>query len=262
MPHDTQVVLIAGTAAAAIAICVYAIRELLRGRLIPLFVTLGGFLVVFYEPLGDILLGAYYPEVHQVTVVHVFGRDMPLFIMLMYAPYIVPFVILFLHLAKRGFTRGVWWMLWVGTLAATAAMEMIVMQFGHPWLYYGHQPLVVADLPLWVSVTNVTFLFAIGAATHTIGRLDRRYHWLIIPAVPILTVAGHASVALPGAIAITGTADHTLLVLGGLGSIAVAVVISYALSLGFCGRASAPAERAVTPDEATAMRREVARTVA
>jgi hypothetical protein len=260
MPHDTQAVLIAGTAAAAVAICLYAIRELWRGDRIPLFLTLGAFLVVLYEPLGDILLGAYYPEVHQVTVVHAFGRDMPLFIMLMYAPYIVPFVLIFMRMAREGFTRRLWWSLWLGLFVATTAMEMIVMQFGHPWLYYGHQPLVIADLPVWVSFTNVTFLFAIAAATYVIAtRLDKRHHWLVLPAVPILTVAGHASVALPGAVALTGTGDHALLVLGGLCSIAVAVVISYGLSLAFCNRPAVPAE---LPADAAERRRWMAPTAA
>ncbi|MFJ9390507.1 hypothetical protein ACIRON_16905 [Nocardioides sp. NPDC101246] len=246
MPQTTQGVLIAVTILATVAMVAWVVwLRQHSGSTAPLFVLVGSLLVVFYEPLGDSLLGAYYPEAGQVTAIHAFGRDMPLFVLLLYPPYFVPFVVAFLELARRGFTVRSWWTLWVVTLVSGGLMEMVLMQFGNPWLYYGRQTLMIFEFPLWVTVTNVTFLFATAVVVRLIvTRLDTRHHWMVIPAVPIMTISGHAAVALPGAATRESSSDLVMLA-GGLGSIAVAVLIGYALSLAYVGRGAPAVEPTV-----------------
>jgi len=234
MPANTQAVLLGVTILSTIVVLAWSLYVWRRKHdVVPLLIAVGSLLVIFYEPLGDSLLGAYYPEQGQITAVHAFGRDMPLFVLLLYPPYFVPFAAAFLALVRKGFTARSWWTLWLVTLVSGAAMEAVLMHFGHPWLYYGQQTLELAGFPCWVAFTNVTFLFATGAVAHLINtRLSARHRWLIAPAVPLMTIAGHAAVALPGAA--TREYDSDLLMLtGGLGSIAVAATISYGLSLGF-----------------------------
>ena len=239
MPSTTQDFLIALTAISTLAISVWAIRAWRRhGTTMPVLVAVGSLLVAFYEPLGDSLLGAYYPEVGQVTALHTFGRDIPLFVLLLYPPYFVPFIVAFCTYAKRGFTARQWWILWISTFAGSAAMELVLMQFGHPWLYHGQQTLVIFGFPLWVTVTNVTFLFLTGAVVHLIvTRLPSGRRWMLVLAVPITTAAGHLVVALPGAAARESEQD-TVMLIGGCASLLLAVAIANALSLAFVSRAT------------------------
>src|SRR5215472_6297709 len=163
MPQTLQAVLIVATALAAAGVLVWAILEIVRNRnYVPLLIAIGTQIAAPYEALGDGLLHAYYPEHGQIGWLRAFGRDLPLFVQLLYLPYVVVFVDRVVRFATtRGFTPRVWWSIWFATLATTGIMEMVVKAFGPAWIYYGNQPLVIFGVPLWVNLTNTTFLCAI-----------------------------------------------------------------------------------------------------
>ena len=219
---------------AAIAVLVLGRTAIRQRDRVPLFVVLGALLCVVYEPIGDTLVLAYYPEKGQITWVTLFGRGIPVFIGLMYLCYIGPFVLLFEHLRGKGFTARSWWTLWVGSVAAIVVIELGVMRIGHAWVYYGPQRTVVADLPIWTPITYVSFLFTIAAGVHALAsRLRQRDQWIIIPAVPAFLAAAHLTTSLPAAVALYSTDDSTMILVGALGSIAVAALLAHGLSLLF-----------------------------
>jgi hypothetical protein len=232
MPEDLQAgLLVVLGAVAAVAVVVQVRTALRRSDPVPVLVLLGALLCVAYEPIGDMMVLAYYPEDGQVTWVSLFGRDIPLFIGLMYLCYIGPFVLLFDHLHRRGLTARIWWSLWAGTAGAIIAIELAVMQIGEAWIYYGPQRTVVADLPIWTVITYVSFLFAIAAGVHGLSRsLRPGDRWLIVPAVPALLAGAHVTTSLPGAAALYSTDDPALILAGALGSMAVAVLLAQGLS--------------------------------
>lgn len=201
---------------------------------VPVLVLLGTLLCVVYEPIGDMLVLAYYPEQGQITWVTLFDRAIPVFIGLMYVCYIGPFVLLFEHLNRRRFTTRSWWSLWAGSAAAIILIELAVMQIGDAWVYYGPQRTVVAGLPVWSPITYVSFLFVIASGVHGLAvRLRRRDHWLIVPAVPALLAAAHVTTSLPAAAALYSTSHSTVILLGALGSMALSALVAHALSLFF-----------------------------
>jgi hypothetical protein len=174
---------------------------------------------------------AYYPERGQVTWVELFGREIPVFIGLMYLCYIGPFVLGFGELRRRGFTSGSWWGLWAASAAAIIVIEIAVMSVDDAWIYYGPQRTVVADLPLWTPITYVSFLFAIAAGVHGLAaRLPLRDRWLVVPAVPTLLAGAHVATSLPAAAALYSTDDATVVLIGALGSIGASVLLAYGLS--------------------------------
>ena len=245
MPDDLQVgLLVVLGVAAAVAVAAQIWVAIRRSTPVPVLVLLGALLCVVYEPIGDMMVLAYYPEDGQVTWVDLFGREIPLFIGLMYLCYIGPFVLLFDELRRRGFTPRVWWSLWAGTALAIIVIEIAVMEIGAAWIYYGPQRTVVADLPVWTPITYVSFLFAIASGVHGLDRFLRPGdRWLIIPAVPALLAGAHVFTSLPGAAALYSTEDPTLILAGALGSIAVAALLSHALSRVFV----TPAREAARP---------------
>jgi hypothetical protein len=235
MPAVTQTVLILvmSTVAACwlVAMVVLARRQ---KSLIPLYITIGGVLSLMYEPLGDWLELAWYPAVDQVTAVQFFGRSVPLFIGLLFVFYFGAVVVALTKLVDSGLTWRKWWIFSGGILLGQTIFEMICLAFGHPWLYYGNQPFVLLNLPLWIMFTCVSFEILGGAGVYAIQNYLRpQYHWLAIPAMPVLFLAGHGASALPGALALHSTDNTALIWLGATGSIAVSVLIVWFVGLVF-----------------------------
>jgi hypothetical protein len=230
MPQMLQAVLIAATAIAGATVFVWAAAEIVRRRnYVPLLVAIGTQLAAPYEALGDGLLHAYYPEAGQIGWLHAFGRDLPLFVQLLYLPYVVVFVDRFVHFARtRGFTTRSWWWTWTATLAATGVMEMAVKAFGPAWIYYGRQPLVIFGVPLWVNLTNTTFLFTIATGVYLIAtRLPARSVWLIAPTTAAGLAAGHFVTALPMGWALDSDAGTPVVYLAVAASTAIALGVAW-----------------------------------
>ena len=241
MPRGLQAALLVLLGVGAVLTVLVVVRTAVRRNdRIPIFVLLGALLCVAYEPIGDMLVLAYYPENGQVTWVTLFGRGIPVFIGLMYICYIAPFVLVFEHLQRRGFTTRSWWSLWSGTAGGIIVIEVAVMRIGRAWVYYGPQRLVFADLPLWTPITYASFLLAIAAGVHGLAARPRRDHWLIIPAVPALLIAAHVTTSLPAAAAIYSSSNPSVILWGALGTIVVSIVLTHALGrffvLGSVGR--------------------------
>ena len=238
MPAGLQRGLVAVLAVAAVMAVVALVRTArARRNPVPVLVLLGALLCVVYEPIGDRMVLAYYPEHGQITWVTLFGRGIPVFIGLMYIAYIGPFVLLFDHLRQRGFTARSWWALWAGSAATIVLIELAVLRIGPAWVYYGPQRTVVGDLPVWTPFTYVAFLFAIAAGVHTLAaRLTGRGRWLIIPAVPTLLAAAHLATSLPGAAVLYHSTDPTVILAGALASAALSALLTWAIGRSFITR--------------------------
>lgn len=239
MPAGLQRGLIAVLAVAAAITVVAVVRTALRERrAVPVLVLVGTLLCVVYEPIGDRMVLAYYPEQGQITWVTLFDRGIPVFIGLMYLAYIPPFFLAFEALRRRGFKIRTWWTLWAGSILAIVLIELTVMRIGRAWVYYGPQRTVIGDLPIWTPFTYVSFLFAIAAGVHTLARrLPPRHHWLIIPAVPTLLAVAHVVTSLPAAIALYNTDDRSLILAGTLASMAMSWSTAWRCSTSMCSLA-------------------------
>jgi hypothetical protein len=240
MPAGPQLALIALTGLGAIAVWVYAILESRRRRdLVPVFVVAGSGLAVWYEALGDAMAKVYYSEQGQLTWVHAFGRDIPVFIGLLYFWYMSLGALWLLRASRHGVPAKRWWRAWGGYLAFAITLEMVVAggtatPAGAPWQYYGHQAFMVFGVPFFTPFTYVSIDVAI--ALGVIGALrvlPRGRQWLLVALVPMLMVAGHAMTALPSALAVNTTDNPILLHLGALGSAAFAVLLAYLAGLVF-----------------------------
>lgn len=246
MPQTLQTVLLIGTAATFAVILAWTIVEARRGRWTPLLVAIGTQIAAPYEALGDILLHVYYPEIDQVGYLTAFGRDLPVMIQLLYLPLIIPFVILFLGELRKGpLSARVWWAMWLGLFLAIDLMEMVVGWFGDAWIYYGDQPLVIWDIPLWVGLTNTTFVMTVATTAYVLTvKLPRSWQWLIIPATAVALSVGHGAIATPMYFALREDAAPELVQL-------VSLAIALAISAG-CLRLVNRVQASTSVDRATA----------
>jgi len=228
MPPGLQTFLIIATLLGAASVLVWGLAELYRRRdPMPLLVLLGTQLATPYESLGDALLHVYYPENGQVGWLHAFDRDIPLFVQLLYVPYVVPFVVLFVRALRSRLSFRAWWLVWAAMLGATLTMEIVVLMFGEAWVYYGAQQFLVGGIPVWVALTNVTFLFAISGGVYLItDRVPRKHWWLIAPATAVLLTLGHAIVAAPTGLALEQD--------GSAGAVRLGMGLSVIIAVGAC----------------------------
>lgn len=235
MPETVQTVLIVLMAVAAAAAILYLGWLAIETRdPVPVYLLIGSGLAIVYEGLGDSLVLAFYPEVGQETWIHVFGRDIPLFTGLLYFWYMCPFVILFGRAAEEGFTTQRWWTLVASSWLFVTLFEIGWMALDNPWLYYGDQAMVVLDLPMHVPFTYTTFLVALGAGIYGLVRFTApKFHWLVIPAVPVLLAGSHAAASLPAATALYSTDKDGLILTGSILSILLSVLIWWTVSMLF-----------------------------
>ena len=202
-----------------------------RGDLVPIYVGIGAIAAILYEPLADHLVLVFFPPEGQVTSIEAWGRRIPLYLHLSYLWYLAPFAVVFLEWAKKGITASAWWTSWAVIWVLAAAFEEIFIKYGL-WVYYGEQPFRLIQLPLWIPFTFVCFVFAIAAGVDGIVRfIPRRYHWLIVPAVPMLITGSHTAVSLPAATALNTTQDPLLLAIAAAASIVLSLLFIWTLSL-------------------------------
>lgn len=228
MPGTAQAVMLVITAVAAVGAIGLAVRQCRRRHdLVPIYLMLGAALAIFYEPVGDILGMAYYPEAGQVGWIDTFGRSTPMFIALLYFVYFPPFIMWFLGQVDKGMTVATWWKVWGATVISTFVFEPIPLHFGL-WTYYGPQPLRLFGFPLYWAFLNATFIYVLAMGVYAIVRhFPSRHHWLIVPAMPLLLLAGHGAPALPVATTLASTDSRLINELGGLLTMGLCVLVSW-----------------------------------
>lgn len=235
MPAGAQIGLTIATGLIALVVGLYAVAESRRRKdLVAVFLVIGAGLSVFYEPLGDLLAKVYYPEHGQWTWITAFGHGIPVFIGLLYFWYMSIGALWLLRKASVGVTAKQWWTAWTGYLVFAIALEIVAAKglstdHGAPWIYYGNQTFMVAGVPFftpWTYGPSIDTVIAIGALT-LVRFFPRRQHWLLLPLVPMLMLAGHLTTAWPSVLTMHSTHNTLLLHLGAIGTAACAVLVSY-----------------------------------
>src|SRR5271163_2673335 len=85
MPAIPQLLLIGLSCLLFVLSIGFVVAEIRRRKdWVPLYAFLGGGLAIIYEPLGDILVSTLYPIHGQIGWITLFGRQIPLFIGVLY----------------------------------------------------------------------------------------------------------------------------------------------------------------------------------
>lgn len=238
MPALPQSALIALNSAIALLALWFLGAEVRRRRdWIPVYVLLGAGPAVFYEPLGDMLVSVLYPIRGQIGWIDTFGRQIPLFIGVLYFWYMSVPAVFFLRAVERGLnTRKLWLMYWA-VFGFALGYELVGVNLG-AWIYYGPQAFVLFGVPVWAPFTYTGFVVAQCVGVQLIVstfRSDR--HWLIVAAVPLLLAGGHCALALPAASAMWSTDNGIWIWSGAALTIALSIALVWAAGLIYCGDA-------------------------
>jgi hypothetical protein len=230
MPVVEQRVMVALMVPAVVGAVLLAARSARARDFVPALCLVAGGVCVFLEPIIDVLGGCWYPRIgQQATVLDTLGRPIPWWALLGYVMYMGGGTLVVERLVR---TRGpsVVWQLFPAIAAFEMVFEFWAVQTG-TYVYYGNQPLVLFDFPLWWAFVNTSVPLVAGLV---IARcrpvLAGRSAFTLVLLIPSIDGAANLSTAWPTYNAIGSSAPEIAVQLAGivtcasaLGTVALAV---------------------------------------
>jgi hypothetical protein len=201
-------------AAITVVLCV---REALRLRdVLPVAVLVGALVCALNEPIFDFLGKIVYAE-EATTAYTAFGRDIPLFLVIGYIPWVgaLPYVIA--RLMAGGVSRAKLHAIALGSFLSVVVVESIGTSIG-AWAYYGDPPLKwlgVAPMMAPVPIVCGLLLYAIGSRVHG----WRRGVLFAVPCVSLPLV--YAACGFPMYVALYSDVPESVEYVAGLATLAL-----------------------------------------
>lgn len=154
MPDTAELVFTVFLGLPLIGFFVWGLRNLVVDRdPLLLLCLLGGAVALAFEPIVDVLGLCYFPEEGSIHAFTVFGRALPLFMVLVYPWYVGGSAYLAYRLFQRGMAMKGVFLFW-----ALEALQDVVVETPGIWMdaytYYGDQPLDFWGFPLWWPIVN------------------------------------------------------------------------------------------------------------
>jgi hypothetical protein len=195
----------------------YGLRLAFRTRdIMPVVVCLGALVGALNEPIYDLLGKIVYAD-NATTAFTAFNRDVPLFLVIGYVPWVggLPYVIA--RMMAAGVSRARLHLIALGSFVSVTAVESIGTGLG-AWKYYGEPPLKILGVaPMMAPVPIVAglLLYALGAHVH-----GRHRAWLF--AVPCVALpAVYASCGFPMYVALHADVGKPVQYLAGAATLAL-----------------------------------------
>jgi hypothetical protein len=237
-----------------VAVVWFALRRWLPGehRLI-LACLIGGGVASLVEPMVDHIALVWFAQENQWTMLKVFGRNTPWFILPCYVWYIGGQVMLMLWLLRRGLTMKQLYLVYGAFVLTNVAMEIPAIA-ADVYRYYGPQPFKIAGLPIWFQSMNAASPIIGAALLHRLGAKRGWHPALAAVVVPSAHVLSNAVAGWPMWTALNSTDSLAITYPVALVTIALASLVVYLVGLTVTEEATA-----VTPATDGADRREEAR---
>jgi hypothetical protein len=156
MPVVEQRVMVALMLPAVLIAVVLAARSWRSQRdAVPALCLVAGGVCVLLEPILDVLGGCWYPSVgQQATVLNTLGRPIPWWALLGYVMYMGGGTLV-AERCIRSFGPAIVWRLFPAIVAFELVFEFWAVRTG-TYVYYGRQPMVLFDFPLWWAFVNTS----------------------------------------------------------------------------------------------------------
>ncbi|HET7736342.1 MAG TPA: hypothetical protein VFK52_10230 [Nocardioidaceae bacterium] len=197
--------------------------------ILPMILLVAGLIGANMEPLGDhVGLIVYAPDIPWFDY-WLMGRQMPSFIAVGEASYLVFGCYYLARLLERGASLkriGIVSAFWVGI---PEILVEVGWHYAHLISYYGDNPTRILGVPLYSIVQNSTLLPILGVVTYLGARhLKGVQRWWLVVAIPCVTIGYIVGVSWPVYVALQSSAPHALVWLATAFTIAASVGSAYA----------------------------------
>jgi hypothetical protein len=242
-PHTTADVdpawFLALFGAMALVVAALAIARSIRTRdVVPIAVCIGALICALNEPTFDELGKIVYAD-GATRAYTSFGRDIPLFLVVGYVPWVGGLSYVIAQLMDAGVSRArLHWIAFASfasvTVIETAGTSLDV------WTYYGEAPLKylgVAPMMAPVPIVCGALIAILGAELHGARRL-------LIGVVPIFSLpAVYAAAGMPMYVALHSETSKLVQYLAGIATLVFCALVVAAGTLIAASRAAAPGRR-------------------
>ncbi|WP_372789387.1 hypothetical protein [Paraconexibacter sp.] len=222
------------------------------GDVVPVAVCVGALVCALNEPIYDELGMITYAD-EATRAFTAFGRDIPLFLVVGYVPWVAGISYVVARLIAGGATRGRLHLIALGSFLSVVAVETAGTSVGS-WTYYGEAPLKylgVAPMMAPVPIVCGTLIYLLGTVLE--GR--RR---LLIGIVPVFSLpAVYAAAGMPMYVALHGETAKGVQYLAGVATLLFCAVVVVAATLiaerwreGELGGTRSAAREAAPPERA------------
>jgi hypothetical protein len=183
----------------ALMYCVWLARR--ERKIWPVMVWAGGAPMAMWEPMQNIVTHVVYPEIDQHTAFEIFGRPMPIYLVLVYMCYFGVWVPMLMKKFEDGVNVKQVMKYYLATVAFAAAFEPIPVGAMKWWFYYGdNQPLRFFGIPIWWFFVNALAVVGVAVIFAVVRKHVLTADWQSLAFVPAaLFVCGglHISAGIP-----------------------------------------------------------------
>ena len=120
----------------------------------PLLVLISGCATFLCEPLFDHLYGLWFFSDGQWQAVETYGIHVPIWLPVVYVFYYGVWTVWLVLRFRRGATLGQVAVLFLASGVLAGLFETLYIQVFSLYEYQDHQPLAIADYPVWVAFVN------------------------------------------------------------------------------------------------------------
>jgi hypothetical protein len=216
----------------ALGYCVWLARR--ERKIWPLMVFLSGAPMTLWEPMQNIVTHVAYPEIGQHTAFVIYGRPMPIYLVLVYMCYFGLAVPWLMKKLEGGLTVRQIMTIYAGTVVFAAAFEPVPVSVFRWWNYYGdNQPLQFFGIPIWWFFVNAMVIVGLAMLFAVLRKHVLTADWqsvAFVPAALLFCGALHHSAGIPIYTAIGSGWSSAVTIPMSLLSCALAVVWVYLMA--------------------------------
>lgn len=157
---------------------------------------------ILMEPFACFMVKAHHPAVGAYVLLSGLDVTVPWQLLFFYILYFAPTGAYLMWRASRGVSAAGYWADFLGIFLVLWGAEALSIHFG-VWFFFDYNPFVVAGLPLWVALTNISAVYAYAcASSYCLFHLKGSARWFAVIAAPFCAIAAYGPVSLPAAVAL------------------------------------------------------------
>jgi hypothetical protein len=208
----------------AVALILSLIDWYRTGRPLVLSLMVSGGAIMIFEPMVDTVGGCWFPS-NSWTAFSAWGRPMPVWLCLAYFFYFGIATSAIWKAFRKGLTQRQIWLVFCAAMLGDLIFETVLLTM-NPYVYYGHQPLVLGKFPLGWMAVNAAIPLVLAALIY---RFDSYFRgWRILAVIPLAlttSAALNAAVGWPSWLVVNTDVGWVLTQVGGLATFAVACYV-------------------------------------
>lgn len=228
---QANLIITVGTVIWLAALAGWAVHDRVKHRRTRALVLIGaGAATALVEATATHLMDIrYFPSADSLIVYSAFGRDISLWVVLMYPAWVGGVSYLVGVAADRGWTGSRLWRVYLAALLFDIAAEIGMVQVGF-YSYEGSQPAQVFGVPFaWPVVFTSTLMAFVLAARQFLARTRGAAQLLVVLATPGILLGGVCLLGWPMLLGAGMNLDTATMSALGVVSTAVALLSSHAL---------------------------------